>query len=58
MNVGTPEQVAEEMVRYRDVLGKEGTYMARAHFPGLDPGVAAESRRVLIEEVLPLTTQR
>jgi probable F420-dependent oxidoreductase len=54
MNVGTPEQVAEEIVRYRDVLGDEGTYVARAHFPGLDPGIAAESRRILVEEVLPL----
>jgi probable F420-dependent oxidoreductase len=54
MNAGTPDKVAEEMLRYRDVLGDEGTYVARAHFPGLDPGVAAESRRILIEEVLPL----
>ena len=54
MNAGTPEQVAEEMLRYGDVLGADGTYVARAHFPGLDPGVAAESRRLLIEEVLPL----
>lgn len=52
--VGTPEQVAEEILRYRDVLGAEGTYVARAHFPGLDLGVAAESRRILVEEVLPL----
>jgi probable F420-dependent oxidoreductase len=54
MNVGTPEQVAEEILRYRDVLSDEGTYVARAHFPGLDPDVAAESRRILVEEVLPL----
>ena len=54
MNAGTPEQVAEEILRYRDVLGAEGTYVARAHFPGLDPAVAAESRRLLLEEVLPL----
>ena len=53
-NVGSPEQVAEQIVRYRDILGDEGTYMARANFPGLDPGVAAESRRILVEEVLPL----
>ena len=54
MNAGTPDQVAEEILRYRDVLGDDGTYVARAHFPGLDPGVAAESRRILVEEVLPL----
>ena len=54
MNVGTPEQVAEAILGYRDVLGADGTYVARAHFPGLDSGVAAESRRLLVEEVLPL----
>ncbi|MFN2419338.1 MAG: hypothetical protein ABR593_10500, partial [Candidatus Limnocylindria bacterium] len=53
-NVGTAEQVAEEILRYRDVLGDAGTYVARAHLPGIDAGVAAESRRILIEEVLPL----
>lgn len=51
---GTPEQVAEQILAYADVLGETGTYVARAHFPGLDPGVAAESRRILAEEVLPL----
>lgn len=54
MNVGTPEEVAEEILRYRDVLRHEGTYVARQQFPGLDPGVARESRRILVEEVLPL----
>jgi probable F420-dependent oxidoreductase len=51
---GTPEQVAERILEYGDVLGVDGTYVARGHFPGLDPGVAAESRRILAEEVLPL----
>jgi hypothetical protein len=46
--------VAERIAEYGDVLGAGGTYVARAHFPGLDPGVAAESRRILTEEVLPL----
>jgi alkanesulfonate monooxygenase SsuD/methylene tetrahydromethanopterin reductase-like flavin-dependent oxidoreductase (luciferase family) len=50
---GTPEEVVERVLEYRAVLGAEGTYVARAHFPGLDPGVAAESRRILAEEVLP-----
>jgi alkanesulfonate monooxygenase SsuD/methylene tetrahydromethanopterin reductase-like flavin-dependent oxidoreductase (luciferase family) len=53
---GTPEQVAERILEYRNILGGEGTYVARAHFPGLDPSVAAESRRILSEEVLPLVT--
>ena len=51
---GTPEQVAERLLEYADVLGVEGTFVARGHFPGMDPAVAAESRRVLAEEVLPL----
>jgi probable F420-dependent oxidoreductase len=51
---GTPEQVAERIAEYRAVLGDSGTYVARAHFPGLDPGVQAESRRLLTEEVVPL----
>lgn len=50
---GSPDQVAERIAEYADVLGPEGTYVARAHFPGLDPGVAAESRRLLVEEVMP-----
>jgi probable F420-dependent oxidoreductase len=54
VNVGTPEQVAEEILRYAHVLGDDGTYVARAYFPGLDPSTAAESRRILVEEVLPL----
>jgi probable F420-dependent oxidoreductase len=51
---GTPEDVAERLLEYADILGGGGTYVARTHFPGLDPGVAAESRRILAEEVLPL----
>lgn len=51
--VGTPEHVAEQILEYADILGPDGTYVARAHFPGLDPGVAAESRRIFAEEVLP-----
>ena len=51
---GTPEEVAERILEYGDILGVDGTYVARAHFPGLDPSLAAESRRILSEEVLPL----
>jgi probable F420-dependent oxidoreductase len=50
--VGTPDEVAERIAEYGEVLGAGGTYVARAHFPGLDPAVAAESRRILAEEVL------
>lgn len=51
---GTPEEVAERILEYRDVLGEAGTYVARGHFPGLDPSAATESRRILADEVLPL----
>ena len=51
---GAPEEVAERIAEYSDVLGPDGTYVARAHFPGLDPGIAAESRRLLTEEVAPM----
>jgi alkanesulfonate monooxygenase SsuD/methylene tetrahydromethanopterin reductase-like flavin-dependent oxidoreductase (luciferase family) len=51
---GTPEEVAESILAYGDILGTEGTYVARLHLPGLDPSVAAEARRVFAEEVLPL----
>jgi probable F420-dependent oxidoreductase len=51
---GTPEEVAERILEYAPILGERGTFVARADFPGLEPGVAAESRRILAEEVLPL----
>jgi probable F420-dependent oxidoreductase len=53
-NAGTPEEVAERIAEYGDILGGDGVYVARAHFPGLDPGIAEESRRLLAEEVVPL----
>jgi alkanesulfonate monooxygenase SsuD/methylene tetrahydromethanopterin reductase-like flavin-dependent oxidoreductase (luciferase family) len=55
--VGTPEEVAEQILEYRDILGDDGSYVARTYFPGLDPAVSAESRRILAEEVLPLVTR-
>jgi probable F420-dependent oxidoreductase len=39
--VGTPHEVAERIEEYREVIGDEGTYVARAHFPGLDPAESA-----------------
>jgi hypothetical protein len=35
-------------------VGHSGTYIARAFFPGMEPAVAAESRRILAAEVMPL----
>jgi alkanesulfonate monooxygenase SsuD/methylene tetrahydromethanopterin reductase-like flavin-dependent oxidoreductase (luciferase family) len=52
--VGTPEEVAERIAAYRDVLGPNGHFVARAYFPGLDPSIQRESLRILGEEVRPL----
>ena len=49
--VGTPEQVAEKIAAYRDALGRNGHFIARAYFPGLDPGIQRESQAILGEEV-------
>jgi probable F420-dependent oxidoreductase len=52
--VGTPEEVAEQIRAYRDVLGPTGQFIARAWFPGLDPAIQLESLRILGGEVRPL----
>ena len=49
--VGTPEQVAEQIAEYRDVLGPNGHFIARSYFPGLDPGIQRETMRIFGEEV-------
>ena len=52
--VGTPEQVAEQILAYRDVAGDDFHFVARLDYPGLDPGVQREALRILAEEVAPL----
>ena len=52
--VGTPEEVAEGIAAYRDVLGPEGEFVCRSYFPGIDPGLQREALRIIGEEVLPL----
>lgn len=42
MIYGTPEQVAEEVARFGEVLGEEGQLVARSYYPGLGAGRAAE----------------
>ena len=54
MLVGSPEQVADEVRAYAGALGKTGSFVFRAHFPGLDPAVQREAFDILVEEVLPL----
>jgi alkanesulfonate monooxygenase SsuD/methylene tetrahydromethanopterin reductase-like flavin-dependent oxidoreductase (luciferase family) len=52
--VGTPEQVAEGILAFRDVLGENGHFIARSYFPGLDPAIQRETLRLLGDEVRPL----
>ena len=52
--VGTPEQVAEQIEAYREAIGPDGHFIARAYFPGLDPGIQRESQQVLGKDVVPL----
>jgi probable F420-dependent oxidoreductase len=54
--VGSPEQVAEQVRAYADALGPGGSFVFRAHLPGLDPGVQREAFDVLVNEVVPLVT--
>jgi probable F420-dependent oxidoreductase len=56
--VGSPEQVAEEVLAFADALGPTGTFVFRAHIPGLDPGVQREAFDVLAEDVVPLLRGR
>ncbi len=51
--VGTPDEVVEAIAAYRDVLGPNGHFVARAYFPGLDPGVQRETLGVFAEDVAP-----
>jgi alkanesulfonate monooxygenase SsuD/methylene tetrahydromethanopterin reductase-like flavin-dependent oxidoreductase (luciferase family) len=52
--VGTPEEVAEQIEAYREVLGPDGHFIVRSYFPGLDPAVQREALRILGDEVRPL----
>jgi probable F420-dependent oxidoreductase len=52
--VGSPEAVADQVRAYAEALGPTGSFVFRAHFPGLDPGVQREAFDVLAGGVLPL----
>jgi alkanesulfonate monooxygenase SsuD/methylene tetrahydromethanopterin reductase-like flavin-dependent oxidoreductase (luciferase family) len=54
MLVGSPEEVAEGVRAYADVLGPNGVYVFRTWFPGLDPSIQREAFDILVEEVIPL----
>jgi probable F420-dependent oxidoreductase len=54
MLVGSPEEVAEGVRAYADVLGPNGLFVFRTSFPGLEPAVQREAFDILVEEVIPL----
>jgi len=54
MVIGTPEQVAERILAYREAAGAEVHYVAQLYWPGLDPGLQREALAVFAEEVAPL----
>ncbi|HVA22043.1 MAG TPA: LLM class flavin-dependent oxidoreductase [Candidatus Micrarchaeia archaeon] len=51
---GPPEQVAEGIQSFADRAGRPLHFIARAYWPGMDPGVQRETLRLLGERVLPL----
>jgi alkanesulfonate monooxygenase SsuD/methylene tetrahydromethanopterin reductase-like flavin-dependent oxidoreductase (luciferase family) len=55
--VGTPEEVADRIRAYRDVIGDDGHFVFRSYFPGLDPGMQREALRLIADEVRPLLAE-
>lgn len=51
---GTPEEVADGILAYRDVMGENGHFVARSYFPGLDRARQWESLQLLGDVVRPL----
>jgi alkanesulfonate monooxygenase SsuD/methylene tetrahydromethanopterin reductase-like flavin-dependent oxidoreductase (luciferase family) len=51
--VGRPEEVAEELDRFRSVGGDGIHIVARLYWPGLDPSVQEEALAVFAEAVMP-----
>ena len=58
MVIGTPEEVAERILAFREGAGAEIHYVAQLYWPGLDPGVQREALAVFAEEVAPLVRPR
>jgi alkanesulfonate monooxygenase SsuD/methylene tetrahydromethanopterin reductase-like flavin-dependent oxidoreductase (luciferase family) len=52
--IGTPEEVAEQVVAYRDAAGGDVHFIADLYWPGMDPEVQRETMRIFAEEVAPL----
>jgi alkanesulfonate monooxygenase SsuD/methylene tetrahydromethanopterin reductase-like flavin-dependent oxidoreductase (luciferase family) len=54
MVIGTPEEVAERILAFREAAGAEIHYVAQLYWPGLDLGLQREALTVFAEEVAPL----
>jgi alkanesulfonate monooxygenase SsuD/methylene tetrahydromethanopterin reductase-like flavin-dependent oxidoreductase (luciferase family) len=52
--MGTPEQVAETLIRFHDRARVDLHYIARSYWPGLDPAFQREAMAVFADEVMPL----
>ncbi len=51
--VGRPDEVAEQLGRFRDLVDARSTSWARLYWPGLDPAVQEEALAVFAEGVVP-----
>lgn len=54
---GSPKQVAEKILAFRDEVGPFGTLLYAGH-DWVDPVLAKDSMRMMAEDVLPLVNQR
>ncbi len=52
--LGTPEEVAEQIARFRDAAGGDVHYIARLYWPGMDRALQREALDVFGERVAPL----
>jgi hypothetical protein len=51
---GSPPEVAEQILAYREAAGGPLSYTAEFNWPGLDRGVLAEAMALFAESVIPL----
>jgi alkanesulfonate monooxygenase SsuD/methylene tetrahydromethanopterin reductase-like flavin-dependent oxidoreductase (luciferase family) len=54
MLVGRPEEVAEQILRFREASGADFEFIARLYWPGMDAGVQREAMAIFAERVAPL----
>jgi alkanesulfonate monooxygenase SsuD/methylene tetrahydromethanopterin reductase-like flavin-dependent oxidoreductase (luciferase family) len=52
--LGSPEAVAEQILRFREASGADFEFIARLYWPGMEAGVQHEAMAVFAERVAPL----